>query len=486
MVKVTRAGRVRRALGALAVALVVVGGPVAGTASAADLDSFSGMGSGFALGVTIDLRGLPSAVKSTIQTAYAPVAAASDGQLPSQFPFVIDQRFIETLSEMGDNQVASALLGKGFRNFDQKAELTQTGEKTVQSAAQSLPSNDLPVLDISVGDLIASIADGPVVKSDASLARVSAQLQAVSALFPAELQTAFDDVTAAVNDVINTANTTLDTTLGTVASNLASSGDPIVGGILDQAGLGSFIGDPTALATELQDVVDLPAVSDLLDGEVAAIGKLHNFTSTQKMADKVVSDSTSRIANVNVLGLVKTGVIKLVSHSEAAGTKGSAKNTSECSIANVSLGGANGVSLDGENLYVNGTAVPVPDAEVGTIKNLVDGVLAQAGLTVELCDVAQADADANGQSAAQRVSAFRIEFAPKAVADVAALGIAAGDELVKIVIDPTVETQVGAVVAAPVVEEPALPRTGAAPLATLVVGLGLAAGAFIVRRRVTN
>ena len=112
-------------------------------------------------------------------------------------------------------------------------------------------------------------------------------------------------------------------------------------------------------------------------------------------------------------------------------------------------------------------------------------MLSTAGLSVELCDDAQAEAEKDGTSAAQRVSAFRIEFAPKAVADVTALGISAGDELFKIVVDPTVETSVAAQVATET--EPSLPRTGAGPVATVMVGVGLAGAALLARKRfITN
>lgn len=480
-----RAGRLRRILGAAALAFVVVGGPVAGQASAAELDSFSGMGTGFALRVTVDLSGLPDPAKLAIQQAYAPVAQASNGLLPAQFPFVIDQKFIETLAEMGAAQTAESILGEGFRNFDSVASVTKTGEKTVVTAAEKLPSEALPVLDVSVGELVASITDGPDVKSTGTITNVSAGLEGLMSVLPADLETALSDVTDAVNGAIDTLNTSLDTQLPDVADTLADTTDPILGGLLDDAGLGGVLDDPAALTTELQNLVTLPDIGSLLSGDIANVSGLKNTSTTENKDGTIVSEATSRLAGVNVLGLVRAGVINLESKSVAAGTEGSAENTSSCSIADLRVGGSNGVSLDGENIYVNGTALPVPADLIGTVDDLVGDVLSTAGLSVELCDDAQAEADKDGTSAAQRVSAFRIELAPKAVADVAPLGISAGDELFKIVIDPTVETSVAAQVATET--EPSLPRTGAGPIATVMVGVGLAGAALLARKRfITN
>ena len=478
-------------VGAVGLALVVVGGPVAGSASAAEpLDSFSGMGTGFALRTIVDLEGLPDAAKLAIQQVYAPIAAASGGALPADFPFKIDQRFIETLVDMGTTNKASSLLGSGFKDFDQIAEVTEVGEKTVVTAAQQLPSADLPVLDVTAGELVASIADGPKLAADGTLAKVAAQLEAVGALMPAELQAVFDQLVTAINSSITDAQVQLDAILGDVANTLTETTDPIVGGLLDEAGLGGLLGDPAELTTELQSVIDLESIlnpTSLLDGEIASVRGLQNDADTANSGSKVVSSATSRLLGAQALGLVEVGVVNLESVSQAAGVKGSATNESECSVADVRVGTEDaGIAFDGSSLYVNGTAIPVPTGEVAAVKDAIDGVLNTAGISVETCDVAEADADADGTSAAQRVSAFRIEIAPSSPVDVAGLGISAGDQLLSVVIDPTVETSAAAQVAQPQVvdeEEPSLPRTGAAPLATILVGTGLAAAALITRKR---
>ena len=46
-------------------------------------------------------------------SAYAPVAAASQGKLPANFPFVIDQRFIETLSQLGSTTLRPTRFSPG-------------------------------------------------------------------------------------------------------------------------------------------------------------------------------------------------------------------------------------------------------------------------------------------------------------------------------------------------------------------------------------
>ena len=85
------------------------------------------------------------------------------------------------------------------------------------------------------------------------------------------------------------------------------------------------------------------------------------------------------------------------------------------------------------------------------------------------------------------MSAFRIEFAPKAVADIAALGISTGDELVKIVIDPTVETSVAAqvAVAPPVTTNRRCPARVQLRSTTILSGIGLAGAALFARKRLS-
>ena len=110
---------------------------------------------------------------------------------------------------------------------------------------------------------------------------------------------------------------------------------------------------------------------------------------------------------------------------------------------------------------------------VGQVKGVVDQVLNTVGIDVGLCETAQVEAEADGTAAAQRVSALRVEVAP--------LG------LFNLVIDPTVETSVAAqVAAAPVDDDPSLPRTGAGALATLFGGLSIAGAAFFARRRLLS
>ena len=208
------------------------------------------------------------------------------------------------------------------------------------------------------------------------------------------------------------------------------------------------------------------------------------MASTEKLSSgKVTSDASTKLANINVLGLLNVDAVDLASHSEAAGMPGSASNTSKCTVAAVKLGGANGVSLDGKSLYVNGTALPTPLANIGTIQSAINSVTNMLGLSVTLCDTAQKSASVDGTGAAQRVSALRVEFAPKAPADIAALGIKAGQPLLKIVIDPTVETSVAARIAAPVPSNPSMPKTGAGALISVMVGLGLAGTAIFLRRK---
>lgn len=493
MMGIRRARPFVRVCGAAAVALTLAAGPMAGAASA-DLAGFSGSGTGFALRVVVDLSGLPDAVKAPIETAYTAFrdALPADGQalLPESFPFTIDQRFIETLAEMGVAQKGQAVLSSGLLDIGDKAEASNNGDsKQVNTAAQSVPSADLRVVNVSAGELLAGIADGPTVNASGALASVSATLEQLTAVFPTELETAFGDLTTAINGAIATAQGTLDTLLGDVAGSLVDqvADDPVLGGLLDDAGLGGVLGgaDPVAdLTNELVSALQLSTVTDLLDGNIATIDGLDNDSATKKAGDKASADASSQIESVDALGLLNASAISLSSHSEAAGADGTASNSSECEIGAIKVGGEDGVSLDGETLYVAGTPLPVPVDQVDAVKAVVDDVLAAIGVVgdVGVCDD-EGEADADGSAAANRVSAFHVELALAAPAAVGAL-IGAGDELVRIVIDPTVETAVAAQLA-PSVSEPevSLPKTGAQAAATILSGIGLAVGALTIRRR---
>lgn len=502
MAKNRRFTRVGRLVGAFAVVGALVAGPMAGGASASTLGSFAGQGSGFALRVVVDFSGLPQAAKDAIQTLYAPVAQASGGKLPAKFPFVIDQRFIETLSDMGKTMSATSVLGRGLisdvagavtkTDFNQSATATKAGESSnVTTAEKSLPDASLPVVKATVGKLTAAVTAAPRVSSNGTLASVQTSLKTLldAGILPDAVKTALQQVTTQVNGVIDTVNNTSGTlggVLDTVGNTLASTpANSTLGGVLGQAGLGSAIGDPTQMVSQLQSLVQIPHVNDLLGGVGASVNGLVNTAVAQKTS-VAAADATSKIASIDLLGLLHVGVIDLASHSEAAGTPGSAKNTSRCTIAAVNLGTGAGVSLDGKSLLINGVAIPVPTADISAVKNAVSQVLNVAGMSVGLCDAANKSAAADGKSASQTVSALRIQFAPtltsalpQSVTDT--LGIVPGTPLVKIIIDPSVETQVSATQAAAV--SPALPHTGAAPLATVVTGMIVAGGALILRRR---
>lgn len=493
----TSTGRARlvRAVSASMVALAIAAGPLARGASAVDLAGFSGMGTGFALRVVVDLSGLPDVVKEPVEDAYTVFrdALPAEGQavLPESFPFTIDQRFIETLAEMGTVQTAQSYLSRGLVELTDKAEASSEGDsKQVNTAAKKFPSEDLSVLDVSVGELLASVGVGPRVAGSGTLASVSASLEQLSGLFPAELQTAFDDLTAQINGAIATAQGTLDTVLGDVATSLVDqvTEDPALGGLLDDAGLGGVldgVGDDVGeLTTELVNALQLSTITDLLSGSVASIVDLENASLTERTTDKAAADAASVIGSVDVLGLLSANAIELAAHSEAAGSDGTARNEASCSIGNVQVGGTDGISFDGTSINVAGAEIPVPVDQVDAVKSVVDDVLAAIGVVgdVGLCDE-EADADAGGSSAAQRVSALRVELSLSAPNAVGAL-IGAGDELVRIVVDPTVETAAAAQLA-PAVDEPEaeLPRTGATVVATVLSGMALAAGALVFRRR---
>src|SRR5581483_7155501 len=143
---------------------------------------------------------------------------------------------------------------------------------------------------------------------------------------------------------------------------------------------------------------------NLLNTITASVNGLVNTAAAEKSAGKAFSDATSHLNSINVANLLKVRMIDLKSHSEAGGTAGTAKNTNSCTIGSASLtqlvsGKDSGVSLDGKNLIVNGLPVPVPAVDVASVLNAVNTVTSKAGLTVTMCDAANAKAAADGTSA---------------------------------------------------------------------------------------
>ncbi len=475
---------------AIGMATALVLGPL-GLHAGADLQSFSSTATGFALRVTVDLSGLPEDVKSQVQDAYGTVRdglpAEAQAELPADFPFVVDQYFVKTTSDVDDSLArAVSVLGEGFVDFDPvTAEgAGNSSSHTVESV--SLPSADLPVVNAVAGLLEAKVTDGRAVSGSATLADVGATLEAIADLLPADLQDAFDVLVATVNGAIDEANTAIDDLSTTVATTVVDNcDDEVLGTVLGEAGLCE--GTVEEVAQTLADGTEIPNITNPLAlPSLASVTDLVNTTSAAKTEDgKSAASANSQIKAVDVLdGFLNVGLIDLSSHSEVAGSPGSAANTASCEIADVRLGGDNGVALDGENIYVNGSPIPVVGDTVAELKGQVDAVLGEVGITVDLCDETQATAAEDGMSASQSVSAFRIEFAPPApdVPELEALGIAAGEPLVRVVIDPTVQT---AVAAQPQVSgEVALPRTGAPLMGAVLPGLVLALGALAIRRRI--
>jgi hypothetical protein len=468
---------------------------MAGPAAAAELDQFAGTGTGYALRVTLDVRELIDLVPD-LQTALDAVWANVPGQTGA-FPGVIDQTFIKTTSEAdGTTTKARSVLAEGLLDLD-AVEATSVGQSVENNPPTfEHPSADLPILTGAVGTLKAAVSAGPNVNGSGKLADLGVALPLDD--LPVDVVTDLvAELTAAIQDITDDLTTELDGLLGgTALSNdlvdeltgsIEDLADTLPAGPLDDltGGLGlgdlSDLTDTAAVTTALESALDPAALVDqivdllntsLLEGALAQLTGLVNVTKAAQSGDgRAVADSMAQLTSLDVLGgLVDVGVLNLDSHSEAAGTKGSASNDSSCSIADVKIGGdALAISLDGSNVWVNGTAVPVGDV-TAQLKTVVDQILETVGIEVGLCETAQVEAEADGTAAAQRVSALRVEVAP--------LG------LFNLVIDPTVETSVAAQVAVAEEEEPVLPRTGAASVATVFVGLGLAVGAFALRKRV--
>lgn len=483
--------RLTRVVGALGLAGAMLLGPLSMQGTAADLGSYASSADGFALRVVVDLSVLPTPVKDQIQTVYTALRASlpAEGQalLAEQFDFVIDQRFIETITDAkaGTTQ-ADAYLARGLANFPTASSSEMDKSQSTTTDERKLPTADLGVLDLATGLLKTSVVSGPKVDASATLSEVGVALDELGALLPAELQGAFDELQAAVDAAITTANAALDAPLATVAESVSAATSnpafaPVVG--LLPAGTAPTVAN---LTTELQDAITLAPLADVLGPDLASIKGLANSSTAQQSPSKVLADAASKITSVDVLGLLSVGLVDVSSHSEAAGTPGTARNTNSCSVADVRLGSNDGVSLDGESIYVAGARVPVATGAIGEVKSAVDSVLSAAGLSVALCDAVESAAAEDGTTASQTMSAFRVAFAPPAPVDIAGLGISAGDPLIRVIIDPTVQT---AVAAQPEAAQdnaagPSLPRTGAGIALTVLIGTALVAGSYMLWRRI--
>lgn len=481
--------RFTRAAGAVGLAGAMLFGPLSMQGVGAELGSFASAADGYALRVVVDLGVLPAPVKTQIQTAYTAMRSAlpTEGQalLAEQFDFVIDQRFIETVTDASARVTqADAYLARGIANFPTASSSKMDSSDSETTDSQQLPSAELNVVDLVTGLLKTSVATGPKVDASATLTEVGVALETLGALLPVDLQAAFDELTAAVNTAIDEANVALEAPLATVAESVsAATGNaafaPVVGLLPAETA-------PTVdnLTSALREAISLPQLADVLGPELASITGLANTARAQQTPGIAAADAASKITSVGVLGLLSVGLIDVRSHSQTAGTPGSANNTNTCSLADVRLGGDDGVSLDGKNIYVGGDAVPVAAAAIDGVKDAVGSVLSEAGLSVGLCEVVEAKKANYGTSASQIMSALRVEFAPLAPADITSLGISAGDPLIRVIIDPTVHTAVAAQPqAASQASGPSLPRTGASILVTVLLGAALAGGSYMLWRR---
>jgi hypothetical protein len=408
-------------------------------------------------------------------------------------PGLLDQTFIKTSSDAtGSSHKATSVLAEGLIDLD-SLEATKIGDslsKVVQTL--QLPSANMPIIDGGIGTLKAAIPSANGVNGSGVLESVKVglpldQLTSVTGLVE-ELTGAVTDITDQLGDVLST--TALDGLTGGLTDQIVdlAGGATGTGGLLGGIAGGlnipvADLDDPDAVTTALDSVLDPAALlsqitdllnASLLEGAIADLSGLINITKSGQTGDGLaIADSSATLKKLNVLGgLVDVSLLNLKSHSEAAGVAGSAENTSSCSLGDVKIGGdALALGFDGKTIWLNGQPVPVVGDLVGTVKGLVDQVLAVAGIEVGLCENSVNEAAADGSAAANRISALRVKVAPL--------------NLFSLVIDPTVETQAAAQIqAAPVVDDnPSLPRTGPAALATVLSGIGLAGGALFARKR---
>ncbi len=512
MLKSTRAKVVRRLFGATALAVAIAAGPIAGPASAAELNQFAGTGTGYALRVTLDLK--DTLLEDILTPVLAPVVEAVSGK---PFTGVIDQYFIKTSSEAdASNTKARSALAEGLLDLDvvEATNIGQTVEKVVQTIA--LPSEDLPIISATIGNLLAKVLGGPTVAGHGRLDELAVGLplddlgEVCETLgLPAEVCAALD-----LDALTELLDSTLDQLVGEegVVTGLldqvlgqAGLGGDLVGqltgtinGLTTQAGLGNLLGplgldnvgqlgnealveEGLAALLDVQSLLDMITgllEGNLLNGDLANLAGLINTTSADKSSTGTLAEaaSASSLQSLELLGgLVDVDLLNLRGKSFAGGVAGTAGNESDCSIADVNIGnGALAISLDGTSIKINGTEVPVVGDVVGQLKGLVDQLLTALGVDVGLCETADVSAAADGRSASQSVSALRVELAPL--------------NLFRLVIDPTVQTAVAAQVgtestSTPDSPNPTLPRTGAGMAVSIFGGLGIALAAIMIRRR---
>jgi LPXTG-motif cell wall-anchored protein len=471
----------------------------------AALQSFGATGTGYGLKVTIDLSGLPQSVKDAVNTAWTTAYAAlpqnvKDVGVPATFPYKIEETFLKSTSDATPTVTkAVAVLADGTvpaqKDWIVSADTNGQNTRTTVSSADFLKYVDAGGLNIhpvaATGGLLeAVVSAGPKVDGNATLANVTASLKDIAALLPAEFKTAFQGVIDQAEDAINDATSTFNTTVDAAAdaADSALAGTPL-GSALTGAGVD---------VSDLAAAIDLPSNLQLPDDvlgatTLASVSELVNKATAVKAGDLASADATSSVKSVGLLdGFVSSGILNLASHSEAGGAKGTAKNTSSCSIADLRVGNEFGVSFDGTNLYVKGIAVPVPADQVANVATQARNLLASVGVTVTPCNTAEHNEAADGTAAAQKVSALTIDVNPKVPSDVTTLdpavqtaltnvGLAAGQPLgVHVIIDPTVQTAVQAAQSAPA----QLPRTGAPAVATALAGMALTGGGLFLRRRV--
>lgn len=454
------------------------------------LESFSADGSGFALRVLVDLENtLPADAKSVLEGAGVPLH--------------VDQYLIRTTTRAAsDSTEAVSNLGDGFLDLESVTANAVGQESSHQEAALQIPQG-VGLVNADVGHLLASVLEGPVVDAEGTLESASVSLVPVGNELP-ELQ-------STVGDVVDELNATIDTIEEELAEVLLAE----VEGLADDLEIVEAVCDETEPVTELlgqtvdvgdlceeedseqqildtvKGLLDLPEIPNPLATGLASVEGLVNDALSKKNGEAVSASSSSSIKSVDVLeGFLSVDLVNLSSASSVTGEPGSAQNEAECSIADVKIGDEeNGVTLDGDTVYIDGEPIPLVGDAAAQVKDIVDDVLAVAGLSVELCDDAQSEAAEDGTFASQSVSAFRVQFAPVAPASlddaVQALGYEAGEPLAYVLIDPTVQTAAAANPAQPAPEqEPVqLPRTGAPVLLTILGGMSLVGGGLFARNR---
>lgn len=318
---------------------------------------------------------------------------------------------------------------------------------------------------------------GRLTVASSEVADLKVQLSGLLALLPEELT---EPLTDALNQIIEELDSNL---LDPLRDEVLS---PIQDGINDALGLDVDLTD----AVRVPELINLPLIS---------VGLLKSETRSFVDGDAIRSVSSAKLAGLSLLGTVCIPDITYSSEAWTTGLPGGngfatsapTVDLSICDTATLSpvlrlleTGGVINdifVNLGGGELRPIGEVLDGTGIPVGELLNNLDALLAELGVSTIVQGTPNGSASQDGRTAAASVSPFLVKvdvLGANAVGtpfEGLSVGMAANDNGVQVAAAPAPEL--------PRVDdpEPALPRTGAGALATMLGVLAMG-GALALRR----